>query len=131
MDNNYLFIIDDNGKRITSFVIGVHGDTMDDLKAKAAKEYPGKATLIGHEEEQQQFLSGKIYKDGKFTDYVPTAEETAAAERAALDNEYSSNTSQLANDLQVAMLRGDTDAQKSIIQEFSDMQTAYAEAIKG
>lgn len=130
MNNNYLFIIDDNGKRITSLAVGVHGDTMDELKAKAAKDYPGKATLTGYEAEQQQFLAGKIYKDGKFTDYVPTAEETAAAERAAIDSEYSSNTSQLANDLQVAMLRGDTDAQKSIIQEFSDMQTAYAEAIK-
>lgn len=131
MDNNYLFIIDDNGKRITSLVVGVHGDTVDALKAYAAKNFPGKVTFEGTEKEQQLLCSGKIYKDGKFTDYMPTAEETAAAERAAIDSEYSSNTSQLANDLQVAMLRGDEDAQKSIIQEFSAMQTAYAEAIKG
>ena len=131
MNNQYLFIIDTDGKRITSLVVGVHGDTMDDLKAKAAKEYPGKTVLEGTEEEQQKFMQpDAIYKDGKFATYVPTAGETAAAERAAIDNEYQANTAQLVNDLQIAQLRGDTDAQQSIMQEFSDMQTAYADAIK-
>ena len=30
----------DTGERETSYVVGIHGDSMDELKALAAKNYP-------------------------------------------------------------------------------------------
>ena len=36
----YVFIVKPTGERITSYVVGIHGSSVDELKAKAATEYP-------------------------------------------------------------------------------------------
>ncbi len=127
MDNKYLFIIDTDGKRITSLVVGVHADTMDDLKALAAKQYPGKTVLAGGEEQQQLFVNdNKLYVDGQFVDYVPTAEETQAANLAKLDADYGAQLDDLKDQIVVAATVAQDDAYADELrQQRQDLQTEY------
>lgn len=127
MDNKYLFIIDTDGKRITSLVVGVHADTMDDLKALAAKQYPGKTVLAGGEEQQQLFVNdNKLYVDGQFVDYVPTAEETPAANLAKLDADYGAQLDDLKDQIVVAATVAQDDAYADELrQQRQDLQTEY------
>lgn len=129
MDNKYLFIIDTDGKRITSLVVGVHADTMDDLKALAAKQYPGKTVLAGGEEQQQLFVNdNKLYVDGQFVDYVPTAEETQAANLAKLDADYGAQLDDLKDQIVVAATVAQDDAYADELrQQRQDLQTEYIE----
>ena len=129
--NQYLFVLDENGRRKTSYVVGVHADTIDELKEKAKKEFPNCTYMDGTEEQQNEFLKGKKYLNGAFINNVdePTEEEKAQAERQQLDNEYNSTKQQLADDLTTAILRGDTEAQASIQSDYKDLEASYAEAI--
>lgn len=78
MDNNqYLILLDKDGQRITSLLLGIHGQTMDELKEKA-KTYNPAILLEADEAMQQQFVAGKLYVEGKFIDppaYEPTKED--------------------------------------------------------
>lgn len=42
----YLSIYDATGERVTSFVTDVHGDTVEELQAKAEAEYPDKTHVV-------------------------------------------------------------------------------------
>ena len=57
----------------------------------------------------------------------PTAEEKKAAELAQLKANYDEAVESLTADMATALLRGDTDAQKSIQSDFADLQDAYKE----
>ena len=86
MEKTYLFILDE-GKRVATFLLGIHGKTIDALVAKAESEYPGKTYLQGNDSFFNEFASGKIYVDGRFVDpppYVPPLEDVKAAKIAEL-----------------------------------------------
>jgi hypothetical protein len=57
----------------------------------------------------------------------PTAEEKLAAAKAQLKADYEAAVESLTSDMATALLRGDTDAQKSIQADFADLQDAYKE----
>lgn len=42
----YLSIYDATGERVTSFVTGVHGDTVEELLARAEAEYPDRIHVV-------------------------------------------------------------------------------------
>lgn len=71
MENQYVFILDQKGTRITSLLIGVHGETEEKCLELAKKEYPDHTYVTGGDEMQSQFVDYKCYIDGKFIDYVP------------------------------------------------------------
>lgn len=72
MEKTYLFILDDSGKRKATFLLGIHGSTLEELQAKADAEYPGDTQLVGYGEEYfNQFAQGKIYVNGQFVDPPP------------------------------------------------------------
>ena len=84
MKKTYLFILDE-GKRVATFLLGIHGKTTEALIAKAEKEYPGKTYLQGDDSFFNEFAAGKIYVDGQFIDpppYVPPLEDVKAAKIA-------------------------------------------------
>ena len=86
MKKTYLFILDE-GKRVATFLLGIHGKTIEALIAKAEKEYPGKTYLQGDDSFFNEFAAGKIYVDGQFVDpppYVPPLEDVKAAKIAEL-----------------------------------------------
>ena len=85
MKKTYLFILEDDGHRIATFLLGVHGKTVEALIAKAEAEYPGKFYLQGDDEYFNQFAQGKIFVNGQFVDpppYVPPLEDVKAAKIA-------------------------------------------------
>lgn len=71
MENQYVFVLDEKGTRITSLLIGVHGDTEEACLELAKKEYPDHTYVTGGDDMQSQFVDYKCYIDGKFVEYVP------------------------------------------------------------
>lgn len=82
MEKTYLFILNDDGTRIATFLLGIHAKTIEALIAKAEREYPGKFYLQGGDDYFNQFAQGKIYVNGEFINpppYVPPLEDVKAA----------------------------------------------------
>lgn len=79
----YLSIYNETtGKRITSLVTGVHGETTDELAEKAKAEYPNAIHITQTEPEWQESIAGNYeYRDGKLqAPLPPTQEELDAIE---------------------------------------------------
>ena len=75
MENQYVFILDEKGTRITSLLIGVHGETEQECFEIAKRDYPNHTYVTGGDDMQAQFIDYKCYVNGEFIDYVPEVEE--------------------------------------------------------
>ena len=76
----YVFVLDEKGVRQTSYVVGVHADTLEETEQLAKQSYPTANIVTGDSEMQAQFTNGKAYVNGAFVDppvieYIPTKEE--------------------------------------------------------
>ncbi len=71
MGNRYVFILDDKGVRITSLLVGVHGETEEECLEIAKRDYPNHNYVTGGDDMQSQFVDYKCYVNGEFVDYVP------------------------------------------------------------
>ena len=77
---DYVFVLDEYGVRQTSFVVGVHADTLEETEQLAKQSYPTSTILSGDSDMQSQFTNGKAYVNGEFVEpliveYIPTKEE--------------------------------------------------------
>lgn len=81
MENQYVFILDGKGTRITSLLIGVHGETEEECIELAKKEYPNHTYVTGGDEMQAQFVDYKCYVNGQFIDYVPEVIEPSKKDK--------------------------------------------------
>ncbi|AWX14282.1 hypothetical protein CEP49_06825 [Mergibacter septicus] len=59
MEKNYLIILDENGKRITSLVVGIHANTIDELIAFAQQHYSNYTYVVADDELQNQLLDSQ------------------------------------------------------------------------
>lgn len=84
MENQYVFILSKKGERITSLLIGVHADTEEQCLELAKKEYPESSYLVGGQEMQDSFISGKVYTNGAFTE--PEVEVVEPTKREKIDS---------------------------------------------
>lgn len=84
MENQYVFILDDKGTRITSLLIGVHGETEEQCLELAKKEYPESSYLVGGQDMQDQFINGKVYTNGAFTE--PEVEVVEPTKKEKIDS---------------------------------------------
>lgn len=84
----YVFILDTNGVRQTSYVVGVHADTLEEVEQLAKRTYPTANIVTGDSEMQAQFTSGKAYVNGTFIDIPVTEYEPTKAERIAQIRKY-------------------------------------------
>ena len=48
----YVFVLDENGVRQTSYVVGVHADTLEEVEQLAKQTYPTSTILNGDSEMQ-------------------------------------------------------------------------------
>ena len=88
MENQYVFILNEKGERITSLLIGVHADTEEQCLELAKNEYPESSYLVGGQDMQDQFISGKVYTNGAFTEpEVEVVEPTKKDKIEALKKE--------------------------------------------
>ena len=85
--NQYVFILNEQGERITSFVDNMV--SKDELLDRAKKEWPDAADYIYSSDGDamlDEFMKGKFYVDGKFIE--PQAKEPTKAEKIAEIRSY-------------------------------------------
>lgn len=90
---DYVFVLNENGVRQTSYVVGVHADTLEEVEQLAKRTYPTANIVTGDSEMQAQFTSGKAYVNGDFIDipiahYEPTKVERIAQIRKYYDGRF-------------------------------------------
>lgn len=89
----YVFLLDEKGIRQTSYVVGIHADTLEETEQLAKQTYPTAVIVTGDSEMQTQFTSGKCYVNGEFVDppvveYIPTKEEKINAIKAEYEPRF-------------------------------------------
>ena len=84
----YVFVLDEKGVRQTSYVVGVHADTLEDVEQLAKQTYPKSTILSGDSEMQAQFTNGKAYVNGAFIDISVTPYEPTKADKIADIKKY-------------------------------------------
>ena len=91
--NNYIHVIDVEGKRITSIIIGVL-TKKDKALEQAKNQYPDAYEYVyGDDTMLDEFFNGKIYKNGTFVDppvveYIPTKSEKIANIKKYYDERF-------------------------------------------
>nr|DAQ04522.1 MAG TPA: protein of unknown function (DUF2172) [Caudoviricetes sp.] len=88
--NQYIFVLDENGKRITSFVDNTI--SKDELIEIAKQEFPNAAEYIYSEDGDSmldEFMQGKLYINEKFVS-APIQELTKAKKIAEIKAYYDS-----------------------------------------
>ena len=125
----YLSIYDDTGNRVTSFVTGVHGDTVEELQAKAKEEYPDNVHVIQDALTYNNALQNDLlYKDGQYqAKPEPTEEEKREAELASLDSEYSAKISDIETEMAKAKAIEDEDYYTDLKAEREELVAEYTE----
>lgn len=128
----YLSIFDKaTGARKTSLTIlgEIHGSTMDELKEKAAADYPDDYAVEQTVEEYHNVISGDLRWTGDaYADPPqPTAEELQAQALAELDAEYQMKFDALDEQIVKAAALKNTDPQDELIAEREALATEYAE----
>ena len=86
--NQYVFVLNEQGERITSFVDNMI--SKDELLATAKQEWPDAANYIYSEDGDNmldEFMKGKFYVDGKFVEPQPK-EPTKAEKIDEIKNYY-------------------------------------------
>ena len=81
MENQYVFVLDEKGTRITSLLIGVHAESEEACIELAKRDYPNHTYVTGGDDMQAQFVDYKCYIDGKFVDFVPEVIEPSKKEK--------------------------------------------------
>lgn len=90
---NYVFVLNEHGVRQTSYVVGVHADTLEETEQLAKQSYPTANIVTGDSEMQSKFTNGKAYVNGEFVEpplieYIPTKEEKINAIKAEYEPRF-------------------------------------------
>lgn len=115
------------GERETSYVVGIHGDTVDELKALAAKNYPqGVAIEQDGAAWNEAVQNDLIYKAGQLVERpAPTEDEVREQKLAALDSEYSQKISDVETEMAKANAIEDTDYFNDLKAERETLVSEY------
>ena len=89
--NQYVFILNDKGERITSLCDNTL--SRDDIMAQAEHDYPNVQYVYSADGDSMldEFMSGKLYVNGKFIEpdpYVPTKEDKINAIKAEYEPRF-------------------------------------------
>lgn len=117
----------DTGERETSYVVGIHGATVDELKALAAKNCPeGVAIEQDGAAWNNAVQNALIYKAGQLVERpAPTEDEVREQKLAALDSEYSQKISDAEAEMAKANAIGDTDYFNDLKAEHETLVSEY------
>lgn len=117
----------DTGERETSYVVGIHGDTVDELKALAAKNCPqGIAIEQDGAAWNEAVQNDLIYKAGQLVQRpAPTEEALREQKLTALDSEYSQKISDVETEMAKANAIGDTEYLEELKSERESLVSEY------
>lgn len=115
------------GERETSYVVGIHGDTVDELKALAAKNYPDGVFIEQNGTEWNNAVQNDlIYSAGQLVQRpAPTEEELREQKLTTLDSEYSQKISDVETEMAKANAIGDTEYLEELKSERESLVTEY------
>ena len=125
----YLSIYDATGERVTSFVTGVHGNTAEELQAKAEAEYPDKIHVVQDALTYNNALQHDLlYKNEEYTlRPEPTEAEKCEAALASLDAEYSTKISEVEFEMAKAKAIEDEDYYSDLKTEREELVAEYTQ----
>lgn len=91
--NQYVFILNDKGERITSLCDNTL--SREDIMAQAEHDYPNAQYVYSEDGDAwlDEFMKGKLYVDGKFVapdPYVPTKEDKINAIKSEYEPRFKS-----------------------------------------
>lgn len=93
----YVSIYEESGERVTSYVTGVHGETVEELEELANNQYPTFTHVVQDALTYNNALQHDLlYKNGEYVPRPePTEDEKREAALASLDAEYSTKISDI------------------------------------
>ncbi len=120
----YVSIYEENGERVTSYVTGVHGETVEELEELANNQYTNFTHVVQDALTYNNALQHDLlYKNGEYVPRPePTEDEKREAALASLDAEYSTKI----NDIETEMAKA-----KAVEDEdyYSDLKTEREELV--
>lgn len=125
----YVSIYEENGERVTSYVTGVHGETVEALMDLAKSQYPSKLAVeqdaLTYNNALQHDL---LYKNGEYVPRPePTEDEKREAALASLDAEYSTKISEVESEMAKAKAVEDEDYYSDLKAEREELVAEYTE----
>ena len=124
-DKNYISIYSkETGLRITTFAVGIHGETIEDLLKKAVEDYPTAFCVKQTEEEYKHAITNDfIYIDGTLRERPPLSKEEKGRQAlSALDAEYERKISSIEEEMAKAKAIEDEEL-------YADLKTKRKELI--
>lgn len=117
----------DTGERETSYVVGIHGNTMDELKVLAKQNYPDGVFIEQNGAEWNNAVQNDIiYSAGQLVQRpAPTEEELREQKLTALDSEYSQKISDVETEMAKANAIGDTEYLEELKSERESLVSEY------
>ena len=125
----YVSIYEESGERVTSYVTGVHGETVEELEELANNQYPTFTHVVQDALTYNNALQHDLlYKNGE---YVPRPEPTEDEKRevalASLDAEYSTKISDIETGMAKAKAVEDEDYYNDLKAEREELVAEYTE----
>lgn len=123
----YVSIYEESGERVTSYVTGVHGETVDELMALAKSQYPSKLAVEQDALTYNNALQNDLlYKNGEYVPRPePTEDEKREAALASLDAEYSTKISEVESEMAKAKAVEDEDYYSDLKAEREALVAEY------
>lgn len=117
------------GKRITSFVIGVHGNNIQEVKEVAEKQYPNEYLVKQNETAWQYALEHELIYSGKELVEPPkkTEEDIKEEKLDSLDAEYTRKIKDIEAEIVRTLAIGDDDLLSELKEEREELVKEYEE----
>lgn len=117
------------GKRITSFVIGVHGNNIQEVKEVAEKQYPNEYLVKQNETAWQYALEHELIYSGKELVEPPkkTEEDIKEEKLDSLDAEYTRKIKDIEAEIVRTLAIGDDDLLSELKEEREQLVNEYKE----
>lgn len=118
-----------DGRRITSYVVGIHGDDIEAIENKLKKEYPNSFIITQTTKEWREAIAmNLVYLDGALKECPPISEkEQRQITLNSLDQEYAGRLNSLELEMAKAKTIEDEDLYTELKEERESLMNEYAE----
>lgn len=128
-DKNYISIYSkETGLRITTFAVGIHGETIEELLKKAVEDYPTAFCVEQTEEEYCRVITNDIiYVNGGLQERPPISKEEKGRQAlSALNAEYERKISSIEEEMAKAKAIEDEELYADLKTERKELISEYA-----
>ena len=117
-----------DGRRITSYVVGIHGDDIEAIENKLKKEYPNSFIITQTTKEWREAIAmNLVYLDGALKECPPISEkEQRQITLNSLDQEYAGRLNSLELEMAKAKAIEDEDLYTELKEERKELISEYA-----